>query len=90
MQFRREQNSVAEQKTGILLCGHGSRDADAVAQFTALAGQLKRRFSDIPVTHGFLEFATPVIGDGLDTLRAAGVTVVDDPTSIGEAVASLL
>src|SRR3546814_21186803 len=31
------------QKTGVMLCGHGSRDARAVAEFTALATHLKTR-----------------------------------------------
>lgn len=57
---------------GIMLCGHGSRDHTAVSQFANLAAQLKTRFADHPVEYGYLEFATPIINDGLDALRRRG------------------
>ena len=57
--------------TAVMLCGHGSRDEGAVAEFTTLAHTLSSRF-EWPVAHGFLEFATPVIRQGLDRLRASG------------------
>ena len=57
--------------TAVMLCGHGSRDEAAIAEFTALARTLAPRF-DWPVAHGFLEFATPVIREGLDRLREGG------------------
>ena len=56
-------------KTGILLCGHGSRDANAIREFAVLAEMLDARLPDVDVDHGFLEFATPVIRTGLDALR---------------------
>ena len=56
--------------TGIMLCGHGSRDEGAVREFGAVADALRRRFPDNMVEHGFLEFARPIIRDGLDKLRA--------------------
>ena len=33
-------------KTGLMICGHGSRDEDAITQFNALAGHLKERLPD--------------------------------------------
>ena len=60
------------QKTGVMLCGHGSRDERAVAEFAALAEHLKRRLPQYDVDFGFLEFATPIIRTGLDNLRAKG------------------
>ncbi len=57
--------------TAIMLCGHGSRDEAAIAEFTDLAHTLSSRFT-WPVAHGFLEFATPVIREGLDRLRVGG------------------
>jgi sirohydrochlorin cobaltochelatase len=60
------------QKTGVMLCGHGSRDERAVAEFTALAAHMKRRLPQYDVDFGFLEFATPIIRTGLDNLRAKG------------------
>lgn len=56
--------------TGIMLCGHGSRDEGAVREFGAVADVLRRRFPGNMVEHGFLEFARPIIRDGLDKLRA--------------------
>ena len=60
-------------KLGVMVCGHGSRDERAVAEFGALAAALKSRLSQYPVAHGYLEFATPIISDGLDWLRGEGV-----------------
>jgi len=59
--------------TGILLCGHGSRDPAAISEFARLAEGVRGRLPDRPVSHAFLEFARPVIAEGLDALRAAGV-----------------
>jgi len=64
------------EKTGVMLCGHGSRDERAVAEFTALADHMKRRLPQYDVDFGFLEFATPIIRDGLDALRAKGNTKI--------------
>jgi sirohydrochlorin cobaltochelatase len=60
-------------KTGVMLCGHGSRDEDAVQEFAVLAQHLKNRLPGQPVEFGYLEFAQPIIRDGLDKLRAEGV-----------------
>ncbi len=61
--------------TGLLLCGHGSRDGGAVAEFGALAEAIP---SHLPpgwlVEHGYLEFANPVLRDGLEALRDRGAT----------------
>lgn len=60
-------------RTGVLLCGHGSRASSAVEEFAALAGKLPARLPpDWPVEHGYLEFADPVIGAALDRLRERG------------------
>lgn len=61
-------------KTGILLCGHGSRDEGAIREFAVLARKVAERLPDHDVDHAFLEFATPVIREGLDALRAKGNT----------------
>ena len=61
------------EKLGVMLCGHGSRDADAVNEFAGLADALRARVAYEHVEYGYLEFATPVIRDGLDKLRAQGV-----------------
>ena len=55
----------------VMMCGHGSRDERAITEFANVAEQLKGRFA-WPMEYGFLEFATPIIRDGLDKLRAKG------------------
>lgn len=59
--------------TGIMVCGHGSRDQRAVDEFAQLSTRLKERFPDVPVDYGYLEFATPIIRDGLTALKEQGV-----------------
>jgi sirohydrochlorin cobaltochelatase len=64
------------EKIGVMLCGHGSRDVDAIREFQALAGHLARRLPQYEVESGFLEFAKPIIRTGLDALKAKGVSRV--------------
>src|SRR5690606_35395013 len=59
--------------TGVMLCGHGSRNRFAVGEFAVLAGALKERLPGVPLEYGYLEFASPVIHQGLDRLRGQGV-----------------
>jgi sirohydrochlorin cobaltochelatase len=60
-------------KTGVMVCGHGSRDGEAVREFEAVARGIAERLPHYPVESGFLEFARPIIRDGLDKLVAQGV-----------------
>jgi sirohydrochlorin cobaltochelatase len=59
-------------KTGVMVCGHGSRDVEAVREFESVARGIRERLAHYQVESGFLEFATPVIRDGLDRLRESG------------------
>jgi sirohydrochlorin cobaltochelatase len=58
---------------GVLVCGHGSRNRLAVEEFASLAAQLREALAPLPVAHGYLEFARPILRDGLEELRARGV-----------------
>lgn len=58
---------------GVMLCGHGSRNGFACEEFAKLANGLRLLLPEVPVEHGYLEFARPIIKDGLDKLRARGV-----------------
>ena len=58
---------------GVLICGHGSRNRMAVEEFSRLAEGLKPRMGGLPVEHGYLEFAKPILRDSLDRLRDRGV-----------------
>jgi sirohydrochlorin cobaltochelatase len=57
---------------GVMVCGHGSRDADAIGEFAQVAAGIAERLPQFPVRSGFLEFARPVIREGLEELRALG------------------
>lgn len=61
------------QKTGIMICGHGSRDLGAVAEFSKLSKAIAAYLPEIPVDYGYLEFATPIIKTGLKNLQDQGV-----------------
>ena len=59
-----------------MICGHGSRSEAAVREFRRLADEIAARYPDDPVEFGFLEFARPIIRDGLNALVDRGVTHV--------------
>jgi hypothetical protein len=62
------------ERIGVMVCGHGSRSKSAVGEFARAAEGLKAHFPEWPVEYGYLEFANPVIRDGLDKLREQGCT----------------
>jgi len=64
------------ETTGIMVCGHGSRNQNAAKEFATVAEGLKARYPDTHVEYGYLEFCNPVISEGLDRLRAKGITRV--------------
>ena len=72
--------SERSEKIGVMICGHGSRNQNAMREFATVAEGLRGRFGPAddpwPVEHGYLEFANPVISHGLDKLREAGCTKV--------------
>ena len=61
-------------KTAVMVCGHGSRDEEAIREFERLAGALKARLPDHDVEAGYLEFARPVIREGLEALKRRGAS----------------
>ncbi len=63
----------ANGKIGVMLCGHGSRDIEAIREFDTLSYLLKKRLQEYEVENGYLEFARPIIRDGLETLKKRGV-----------------
>jgi len=60
------------EKIAVMICGHGSRDDAAVEEFNSLAIHMRQRLPDYDVESGFLEFATPVIREGLEKLKDRG------------------
>ncbi len=59
-------------ETAVLLCGHGSRDPEAVAEFELAARALRPRLPEFDFATGYLEFARPTIRDGLALLAGRG------------------
>jgi sirohydrochlorin cobaltochelatase len=64
------------KRYGIMICGHGSRNQNAVREFAVLSERLRERFPHWMVDYGYLEFANPVLAHGLDALKAKGVNHV--------------
>jgi len=64
---------MGARKTGVMVCGHGSRDPEAISEFELVAASLKARLPDIDIETGYLEFARPIIREGLEKLAARGV-----------------
>jgi sirohydrochlorin cobaltochelatase len=59
-------------ETAVLLCGHGSRDPEAVGEFEVAAAALRLRLRQFDFATGYLEFARPTIREGLALLAARG------------------
>ena len=59
-------------KTAVLLCGHGSRDPEAIAEFELTAAALRPRLPEFDFATGNLEFARPTIRGGLAMLAGRG------------------
>jgi len=60
--------------TGILLIGHGTRNAVGTQQFFELEKHLSARVAPAPVAAGLLEFQSPTIPEAWNQLLHEGVT----------------
>jgi sirohydrochlorin cobaltochelatase len=60
------------REPAVLLCGHGSRDPEAIAEFEQAAASLRARLAGRDFATGYLEFARPTIGEALGDLYAGG------------------
>jgi sirohydrochlorin cobaltochelatase len=59
-------------ESAVLLCGHGSRDPQAIEEFEIAAAALRRRLAPQDFAAGYLEFARPTIQQGLADLMSRG------------------
>ena len=66
------EDQAMTDKTAVLICGHGSRDPAAIQEFDRFAAAAAAQLTAFDVSHAYLEFARPVIKDGLDVLTARG------------------
>ena len=60
----------------MLVVGHGSRDADGVEEFWALAATIRAAADELTVGFGFIELASPIVDDDIDALVAQGATEI--------------
>ena len=67
------ESSTSTGPIGVMICGHGSRNRLAVDEFAHLAEQVRAQLAPVPVEYGYLEFARPILRDGLERLREQGV-----------------
>ncbi|MBT7442417.1 MAG: sirohydrochlorin chelatase [Methylococcales bacterium] len=67
---------MPEEKPAILFVGHGSRDNEAVDEFKKLETHFRAAYPERKVAYGFLEFANPIIADGIDELTKQGATQI--------------
>jgi sirohydrochlorin cobaltochelatase len=58
--------------TAVMLCGHGSRDSEAIEEFEIAAAALRHRLAPQDFATGYLEFARPTIQQGLADLVSRG------------------
>jgi sirohydrochlorin cobaltochelatase len=63
-------------RKAVLVCGHGSRDIEAIREFELVAEGIRARLPGCDVETGYLEFARPIIRDGLEMLKARGATEI--------------
>ena len=56
-------DSKLNNQVAILICGHGSRNKLAITEFEELTKLIQKRYPNILVEYGFLEFAKPSIVD---------------------------
>src|SRR5436190_669000 len=58
---------------GLLLVGHGTRDAEGLAEFASLARLVMERLPEFAVEPCFLELAEPDIPTAVHRLMASGI-----------------
>jgi sirohydrochlorin cobaltochelatase len=63
---------MTTERTAVFVCGHGSRDPDAIREFELVAKGIRQRLPDYDVETGYLEFARPIIHEGLKKLVDRG------------------
>jgi cobalt/nickel transport system ATP-binding protein len=66
------QKAPVSAPPALLVVGHGSRDADGVEEFWALAEAIRDAARALPLEFGFIEMAAPLVDEALDRLVLAG------------------
>lgn len=68
-------------RPALLVVGHGTRDADGLAEFHQLAALVRDAAGELPVETGFIELAEPLVDEAVDRLvaRAAPESIISVP-----------
>lgn len=64
---------MTNSKTGIILCAHGSKSADAVEHFSAFANQFQVQYSQFLVVAAYMELSSPTFSEAVDLLFEQGI-----------------
>jgi cobalt transport protein ATP-binding subunit len=64
--------TTAPPPPALLVVGHGTRDADGLAEFHELAALVRDAAGALPVETGFIELAEPLVDEAVDRLIARG------------------
>ncbi len=65
---------MTEKYNGVLLIGHGTREASGTAAFLQIAEHVRRLLPEMPVECAFLEFARPTIAEAIAQLAKHGAS----------------
>ncbi|MCW3012604.1 MAG: hypothetical protein JWO90_3008, partial [Solirubrobacterales bacterium] len=60
------------ERPALVVVGHGTRDADGLAEFRTLAGHVREAAGELPLEFGFIELAEPLVDAAFDTMVARG------------------
>ena len=71
-------------KPALLIVGHGSRDPDGTDEFLQLVEGFRTREPERIVECGFLEFAKPIIGQGIARCVERGANAMQSGSGQGE------
>jgi sirohydrochlorin cobaltochelatase len=63
---------MIDDYSGILLIGHGTRDASGTKAFSEIVDSVRHMLPGLPVEVAFLEFAEPTIAEGIAKLAGQG------------------
>lgn len=63
-------------RPALLVVGHGSRDAEGVEEFWALAGVIRAAAGELLTGFGFIELAAPSVDEAIDDLITRGATEI--------------
>ncbi len=66
-------------RAGVLIVGHGSREAIANAEFEGLVDRVRERRREFEVQRAYVELAAPTLADGLNALATRNERVVVAP-----------